>query len=35
MFLVGDGAVKMVTLLNNISQTKSSVGGLNKAFFTI
>jgi hypothetical protein len=25
----------MVTFLNNISQTKASVGGLNKAFFFI
>jgi hypothetical protein len=30
---MGDGAEKVVTFLNNISQTKTEVGGLNKAFF--
>jgi hypothetical protein len=30
--LVGGRAEKMVTFLNNISQTKTSVGGLNKQF---
>jgi hypothetical protein len=33
--LVGGRVEKMVTFLNNISQTKASVGGLNKAFFFI
>jgi hypothetical protein len=33
--LVGGRAAKVVTFLNNIYQTKTSVGGLNKAFFTI
>jgi hypothetical protein len=28
-----DRAEKVLTFLNNISQTKTSVGGLNKAFF--
>jgi hypothetical protein len=31
--LVGGRAEKVVTFLNTISQTKTSVGGLNKAFF--
>jgi hypothetical protein len=31
--LVGGRAEKEVTFFNNISQTKTSVGGLNKAFF--
>jgi hypothetical protein len=30
---LGGSAEKVVTFLNNISQTKTSVGGLNKAFF--
>jgi hypothetical protein len=33
--LAGGRAEKVVTFCNNISQTKTSVGGLNKAFFTI
>jgi hypothetical protein len=34
MYLLDSGcAKKVVTFLNNISQTKTSVGGLNKAFF--
>jgi hypothetical protein len=33
--LVGGRAEKVVIFLNNISQTKTSVWGLNKAFFTI
>jgi hypothetical protein len=31
--LVGGRAEKVVTFLSNISQTKTSVWGLNKAFF--
>jgi hypothetical protein len=31
--LVGGRAEKVVTFFNNISQTKTSVWGLNKAFF--
>jgi hypothetical protein len=30
---LGSRAEKVVTFLNNISQTKISVGGVNKAFF--
>jgi hypothetical protein len=32
-FWMGDGAEKVVTFFNNISQTKNSVWGLNRAFF--
>jgi hypothetical protein len=33
---MGDGAEKVVTFFNNISQTKNSVeGGLNRAFFLL
>jgi hypothetical protein len=30
---MGDGAEKVVIFFNNISQTKTSVWGLNRAFF--